>query len=217
MNPAQLAAMSTLLSVPQRPRIVDYAVTTAAAATIDFMLPSRRESGLLAIAFVASNNTSTPTTPTNWTSIGTNFATPRYRVAYKYLDGSEEQTASSAATSSTDMTAIVVTIAGSLSSRPPTCSGSSAGTAITSLAPASLNASIPFGSLLWFQWLNMNAVQEEIDRPIGFSTSHRNVAKGAGFANILVAENIAQRTVSPTSWTFASCNANCVAVAVRGA
>lgn len=217
MNPSQMAAMSTLLSVPQRPRIVDWTANTVAGATLTATLPHRREAGLLALYFGAAIGASAPATPTGWTSIQTGTSTIPSRAAYKFLDGSEAATFSSAASGASQVAGVVVTIAGSLSSRAPVGSTRNVASAGTSVDPPSLNATAPYGTPLWFPWLAMSVNQEETGRPIGFSTQHRMTAGLTGLSLVVCAETIAVGTLDVSAFTFATANAATGVIVVRGA
>lgn len=113
MNPAQLAALCTILSGP-RPRVVLRQIDRVAAATISPVVP--KVSGLLCIKIIFNwGGTAAPGIPTGFTNLSNNNATatvPGFRVVYKFLNGSEARAIASAATASTEMTAISYLVAG---------------------------------------------------------------------------------------------------------
>lgn len=113
MNPAQLAALHTVLSGP-RPRVVLRQIDIAAAATISPVVP--KVSGLLCVQIICNTGgTATPGTPTGFTNLANAGATglvPGIRVAYKFLNGTEARAIASAAASATEMAAISYLIAG---------------------------------------------------------------------------------------------------------
>lgn len=215
MNPAQLAAMSTLFSVPQQPRIVGVSVDNVAAASLTCNLPHRREAGLLAVSLLCAraNSATSPTTPTDWTSITNNSgSTNGVRVVYKFLDGSEAPTFTTSTPSGTETLAITFTISGCISSRPPT------GTSTNGADVASHTTTAPYGSPLWIVGCSVNVLEQEIERPIGFSTRYRREAGLSTINLVAMAENIAAQTVNPSAFTFPTATSfRSIVIAVRGA
>lgn len=217
MNPSQIAAMSTLLSVQQRPRIVDWASATAAADTLVSPLPHRREAGLLALYLACSNGSAAAGTPSGWTSIQTGTAVIASRLAYKFLDGSEDPTISNTSTGATTFAAITMTIAGATPARVPVASTRITNASTTSSDGNATTVTAPYGLPLYFAWLAMNVDQSEINRPVGFSTNHRMFVSMTGLALVVVSELFAVNTVNPTAFTHGSCGAATASFAVPGA
>jgi len=217
MNPVQLAAKTSLLSVPQRPRIVEVSRNAIGSSPITIDIPYRR-AGILALTFI-SNSTAlaTAATPTGWTSLGTNTSYPRCRIAYKFLNGSEAPTTTSAASSAIEMLALTFAIDGCISSRPPTATGPTRTAGVTTADPASHSTTAPYGAPLWLTYVLRNNIQPLDGRPIGFSTNKAFSSIGTTLSMDVLAENINQGTVDPSAFSFPSCDVQTGTICVRGA
>ena len=131
MNPAQLAARQSILAGP-RLRVVNKLTFSAAAASLAMDVPKIQ--GLLCVKAIFSfGGNATPGTPTGFTNLNNAAAgasIPGLRLAYKFLDGSEANSLSSAATSATEMMAVAWLIRGALRAYVPT-GGNTSGTSAT--------------------------------------------------------------------------------------
>lgn len=122
MDPLQLAALRTVMAGPKL-RVVHRQIDVVSAATISPSVP--KISGLLCVKLIFNiGGTATPGTPSGFTSIASASASatpiPGARIAYKFLNGSENRAIASAATSATEMAAVSYLIAGAVAAYPPT-------------------------------------------------------------------------------------------------
>jgi hypothetical protein len=122
MDPLQSAALQTVMAGPKL-RVVHRQINVVAAASISPSVP--KISGLLCVKLIFNiGGTATPGTPSGFTSIASVAASaipiPGVRIAYKFLNGSENRAIASAATSATEMAAISYLIAGAVAVYPPT-------------------------------------------------------------------------------------------------
>lgn len=125
MNPTQAAVRQTIFSSPVKPRVIDAKVYTNTTTPLTITIP--RSPRKLCVAVLWANGSGTaPATPTGFTSLATQNHTASNawgsRICYKFLDGSEAATLTSAATGATRMIGHVFLIDGAISTRVPTVS-----------------------------------------------------------------------------------------------
>lgn len=120
------------LLLPKRPYLLGVSTQTSTSTPITLNL-SRWEAGVLNIAFIYrhAGGTAAPGLPTGWTSLTSSTTDPDFRLAYLFSDGSIASTATSAATSGTSFSAIVMSFGGVHSSRIPVAGGVATATSTT--------------------------------------------------------------------------------------
>lgn len=222
MNPTQLAARSSLLAVPQRPRIVDWSLSRTETINTSFTinLPHRREAGVLMVMILSHSSGTLITRPSGWTNLASTSSNKSTDICYKFSDGSEGPTGTASCAVSVTWNAVTLSILGSSAARPPTANCTEA-TFATSINPANLSATAPYGSPLWLAYLTMAAVQEPTQSPIGFSTGKRFFVQGSNSGahntTLVLAENKMVTDVDLSAWNFASASASGGVICVRGA
>lgn len=207
----------TILQPRQKPSIVGITRQVAAGATLAFGLPNRAN-GRLAIAVMGRHvgGTVAPDLPTGWTSLATATPSPAYRVAYKFLNGTEAATATSTATSATSMTGIVLTIDGVDPSVVPVIGGG--GTA-TSAAPdvGSFATGINGRNILYIPFAMWDGNASIIGWPDGYADNPVRVSHSTNGGIGLITRKTAISTEDPSAFTLsASVNNRAVMIAVAG-
>lgn len=196
-----LPQLTSILSARPGPRIVDFATSTATnvspGGNATYNMPTRREAGLLAIAFLVADTfaSSAPTLPTGWTNLTVSVAVPWFRVCYRFLVGSEASTFTASATTGGAVVnhfGIVLTIAGAISSKVPqigTTAAITTGASPKTVTGVSLTATSPLGVgglFLPFYLMNMgNDTYAVSQRPAGFTEPSIFHASNIGAGNDL--------------------------------
>lgn len=176
------------LLLPQKPFLVGATTQTSSGTPITLTLP-RREAGIGLIAFIArhAGGSATPATPSGWSSLGTSTVDPEYRVAWKLCDGSEAPTTTSAATSATNMTAIVLAFSHFNLFTTPTLSAGSTG---TSTVPDSVSVTpgsgFTGGQFLYGAWAMWNGDAEVSIYPARYTVAPTTVRNGTGGGQAIV-------------------------------
>lgn len=191
MNFAQLAALKSILSGPV-PRIMSWQTFSNAGTPVTLTIP--RSPGMLCVAIIyAAGGTATPGTPTGFTSLNaaaTSATNPGHRVAYKFLNGSEALTLTSAATGATGMIAFVMLVSGVVSWNIPQHVGAT-----------STTATLSFNNLFTINnertntlWINANAWLGNpvsiVDMPTGYSTQYYRTEATTGLTAFAYAKHM---------------------------
>jgi len=204
MNFLQRALLGALLSQEETPRIVDSSTATYTVLPGTFDLPRRRESGILLLVFIFGNTDAGYALPSGWTSLALTTTNNTMRIAYRFCDGSEASTISIAQISGGNNTGVIcLSIANAVSNRPPVISANVSGTVISTIDPAVVTMTVPFGSPLFISFVATGVVTVT-QYPIGFSTRNLFSVAPTNFVGYLVAENIGLGAMDPGAWTFSA-------------
>jgi hypothetical protein len=155
----------------QKPYVVGITTATSTGTPITMTYPDRGR-GVLTVAIIARHvgGTAAPALPTGWVSLAFSTTAPAFRLAYKYTDGSEGLTFTSAATSATSMSAIVYAFKGGPTTTQissPNQGGQTTATSTTPNPGAFAQASIN-GQIYWLPYAIWNGSGSVVSYPTGF-------------------------------------------------
>jgi hypothetical protein len=191
-----------------RPAIVDAMVSSNAGTPLTITLPRKRHAGLLAVVFIgALGGTATPGLPSGWTTMGSSASSasiPGNQIAYKFLNGSEALTTSSASTGASAMNAICLAISGCISNVVPQTVTNSTGSSTTP-NPTFLGATTPYNGILRIlHYLANSSTITETQFPANFGR-FRILQQNNSLTNSLIVEDrLVESSLTPGQWTISA-------------
>lgn len=175
------------LLLPKKPFLVGVTTQVATSSPITLTLPAR-QAGILLVAGIArhAGGSATPGTPTGWTVLAQSTADPEYRFVFRFCDGTEAPTTTSAAASATSLSAIVFAFSGVHSTRLPVVGGTNTGTSATPGAGTATYAERgrPW---MWLQWIMWNGDGSLVSVPLKYTIRPTSVRDGVNGGQAMVA------------------------------